>query len=227
MRLWFYSSGDAASNADADARLAIQIEQNMGKRRREPRVTFIPANPEDAPYYFEEFVDRCSQHGITNVELLDIHDGRLTSARVSAALRSDMVYISGGNTFHLLHAMRHTGFEHDLARYVHAGGILAGHSAGAIVMTPTIATAAFPEEDRDENVVGVTDFKAMRLVPFEIFPHYRNNVIFNVSLQRSSLRMGRPIYGLPDGSAIAVDGEAITFIGPVWGFVKGVRFKLT
>lgn len=227
MRLWFFSSGDAVSNADADARLMAQLNQQMGSRRRDARVTFVPANPEDAHYYFEEFGDRMRQHDIYQVDLLDIHDVKLTKKRVSAALRSDLIYLSGGNTFHLLHAMRATGFERDLMRYVKGEGLLAGHSAGAIVMTPSIATASFPEEDRDENIFGITDLKAMRLVPFEIFPHYRGGVLYNVALQRSSMRMGRPIYALPDGSAIAVDGDAVTFVGPVWGFVKGVRFKLT
>jgi dipeptidase E len=226
MRLWFFSSGDAASNADADERLFGQIHESMGKRKRSPTVTFIPADTEDAPYYVGEFVDRISRFGAADVNVLTLGQGPLASKTAATALRSDMIYMSGGNTFQLLHSLRETGFEHDLHRYVAGGGILAGHSAGAIVMTPTITTASFPEEDCDENLVGMTNFKSMRLVPFEIYPHYSVNFRYNVALQKSSLRMGRPIYGLPDGSCIAVDGEALTFVGPVWAFVKGIRFKV-
>ncbi len=44
------------------------------------------------------------------------------------------VYIGGGNTFKLLHSLKHTGFMNVLRRFIERGGIVYGGSAGAIIL---------------------------------------------------------------------------------------------
>ncbi len=224
MSLWLYSSGDGESNAHADEHLL----QAVGSKKA--RLTFVSSgtvgdSSADSEYYFQEFADRFRAHGYRNVAMLALDRPWLPQA-LERAVSSELIYLSGGNTFYFLDMLRRSGFGEVLRRRAEIQLPIAGHSAGAIVLTPTIRTASFPEDDRDDNDVGLTDLRALRLVDFECFPHYTSKVSYNREIRRSSLTMGRPIYALPDGSCVASDSGRLTFFGPVWAFVKGVRFKV-
>lgn len=220
MKIWLYSSGDLESNRHIDEALLRQI----GKRR--PRYCYVPSAFEDSEYYFEEFSQRFGSYGPCSFQTLHL-DRPLQQRDLVSALGSDLIYLSGGNTFYFLKHIRSSGIESEFYTYLRAGGIMAGHSAGAIVMTPTISTASYPEDDRDDNDVGLTNLKAMKFCSFEIFPHYlvrsRNQ---NAALRAASKNLGHVIYGLPDGAAVAINGPSLTVYGPVWGFVEGQRFSI-
>lgn len=220
MKLWLYSSGDFESNAHIDEKLLQQIN------RKKPELCFIPSSHEDADYYLEEFIERFNEHGPCNISVLTI-DTDFTKKDLSRALSADMIYLSGGNTFYFMKHLRTSGVENELYEYASRGGILAGHSAGAIVMTPNINTASYPQEDRDDNSVGLLSMKAMRFCSFEVFPHYLvRSRSHNAALHTASETISHVIYALPDGAAVAVDGEAVTAFGPAWGFSGGVRFNV-
>jgi len=218
MQFWLYSSGDGWSNAAADRELI----KSIGSRAR---LTFVPSPGGDASEYVAEFVERFRAYGRPSFKVFPV-DRPYSGRELLKALAADLVYLSGGNTFAFLHALRASGFAVQMQRYTERGGVLAGHSAGAILMTPTIRTAGFPADDRDDNEVGLKDLRALRLVEFEVFPHYVSRIGVNDALKRASRATGRPIYALADGSAIARAGEQLVFHGPVWAFVKGVRFRV-
>jgi dipeptidase E len=220
MKLWLYSSGDLDSNRHIDEALLRQI----GKRR--PRYCYIPSSYEDADYYFAEFAERFGSYGPCNFQILHL-DQPILPKELSMAMKSDLIYLSGGNTFYFLKHIRSAGIESELYAYLRSGGILAGHSAGAIVMTPNINTASYPEDDRDDNDVGLTNLRAMKFCSFEVFPHYLvRSRTQNKALREASKNIGHVIYGVPDGAAIAVNGPSLTVYGPVWGFVEGQRFSI-
>jgi len=86
-------------------------------------------------------------------------------------LSSNIVVISGGNTFNLLRNLRESGLDKSINEFVTKPEfVLAGFSAGAIVLTPTIRVCNLP--DFDENLVGLDDLSGLGIVNFEIFPHY-------------------------------------------------------
>ena len=89
----------------------------------------------------------------------------------SKLMSSNIVVISGGNTFNLLRNLRESGLDKSLKAFVDKPDfVLAGFSAGALVLTPTIEVCNLP--DFDENLVGLDDFSGLGIVDFEIFPHY-------------------------------------------------------
>lgn len=225
MGLWLYSSGDGEDNLDTDVELLSAVGG------RSSRLTFIPTQTVDVSeseveYYYGEFRDRFAMHGYRNVGKLAL-DRPLGPGELERAVDSELLYLSGGNTFYFLDLLRRTGFGEVLRRRVESGLPLAGHSAGAIVMTPSIATASYPDDDRDDNDVGLTDFGALEFVSFEFFPHYEAKASYLQALQKASLSLDRPVYGVPDGSCIRVDRGQTTFFGPAFGFVKGTRFKVS
>jgi dipeptidase E len=79
---------------------------------------------------------------------------------------AEALFVGGGNTFALLKRLRHAGLLEPFRARVRAGMPYIGSSAGSNVAGPRILTT------NDWNVVGLTVFDALGLVPFNINPHY-------------------------------------------------------
>lgn len=96
-------------------------------------------------------------------------------------LSSNILVISGGNTFQLLSNLRTSGLDVAIKEFIKKDQfVLAGFSAGALVLTPNINVCNLPEFD--ENLVGITDLTGLGIVDFEVFPHY-NNLIHKEQLE--------------------------------------------
>ena len=82
----------------------------------------------------------------------------------------DAAMLIGGNPYYLLHSIRTHGFTQPL-RELSKKGTLIGVSAGALVLTPSIAVIdAFTPEMNQH--VGLTDKTGLSLCDCEILPHY-------------------------------------------------------
>lgn len=220
MKLVLYSGGDI----DANTPLDLELLRLSGKRR--PSFTFIPTSFDDAHHYFEEFINYFSPYGVKDYLLFPL-DQSFSESQFEKALSRDVVYLSGGNTFDLLYNIKKSKAALSLKKYVINGGVLAGHSAGSIVMTPNIHTATFPKFDHDENHVNIKNLKAMGLVNFEIFPHYVNRKRYVDELIHYSLGLKHPVYAISDGSGIVVDHKKTIFIGDIWGYIQGQKYKIS
>jgi dipeptidase E len=123
----------------------------------------------------------------------------------------DVLYIQGGNTFHLLDQMRRSGADKIIQELVaRQGAVYCGVSAGSIVAGPEIGIAAW-SPDWDRNEVGLTDLTGLRLVPFLLSPHY---VSEDAALIAARLPLPYPILALRDGQAWVVDGDDQHLIDP-------------
>lgn len=90
---------------------------------------------------------------------------------IKKLLNSDVLIITGGNTFVLLNHLRKSGLDEAVKKFANEKGkTILGFSAGAIVMSSTIRMANCG--NIDDNEVGMTDFTGLNLIPFDIFPHY-------------------------------------------------------
>ena len=143
------------------------------------------------------------------------------------ALKSDIIHLSGGNTYHFLNALRKSGLIEHLRDFAFKGGVISGLSAGGIMLTPSIQTASFPDFDKDDNEIGLRSYKALSLVNFEFFPHYINTKRYNEPLLKHSRKTNRPIFALPDGSGILVNHEDTQFLGEAFCFHAGRKFKIS
>ena len=218
MHIWLFSSGGSL-NEDID--LALMHHFNLDN----PRLTFIPSSFESSSYYFEEFSERFSRYGFQNINIFHA-DQPFTKKDLNQLLNSEMIYLSGGNTFYFLAVCKKIGLFEHLIRFSENGGIISGHSAGAILLTPNITTASYPEDDRDENEVGIEDWTAAGLVKFEVFPHYDSNQYYEDTLKRASIQSKGVIYGVSDGAAIYVNDGSTTFFGDIWAFNNGASFMI-
>ena len=83
-----------------------------------------------------------------------------------ALARIDALFVGGGNTYALLRRLRQAGLLDPIRERVRGGLPYMGTSAGSNVAGPNILTT------NDWNVVGLTAFEALGLVPFNVNPHY-------------------------------------------------------
>lgn len=223
-RLVLYSGGQERRNALIHADLL-----GLSGREREIRMAYVPFCGEGAGVFFRRFERRYRSYGATEFDCVPV-DGPSVRSDPGVGrrlLESDIVYLAGGNTFYFLEHLRRSGIAAVLRRFVERGGVLAGLSAGALLMTPHIALAGYPAFDRDENDVGLTNERALGLVSFEFFPHFRRSKRLVDALVRYSRRSQRPVYACRDGSGIVIEDDQFTAHGDVTLFHRGQVLKIS
>lgn len=132
-------------------------------------VTFIPtASMKDATGIFNRMAKwRLRALGL-NVREIDVavasyHDIRDTIAS------SDMIYVTGGNTFYLMQALRYSSADRLIEQAVHDGIIYIGESAGAVVAGPNIEY--IKRMDSEDPAPYLNGYTGMGMVDFNIVPH--------------------------------------------------------
>jgi dipeptidase E len=219
VKLVLYSGYDAG-NEDLDAE-CIRL---TGKKR--PKIVFIPSANHVPDFEYDYVCETFSEQSKVDIVLFNIDRPYSIQDAEKILASADLIYLSGGNTFYFLKSVRRNHFDRMLLKFVQRGGVLAGLSAGAILMTPNINTASFPKFDRDENTVGLRNLDALNLVNFEFFPHYSPEPEYARELRRQSKTMKHPIYGVADGAGIVIDGRQLSFYGNVWSYFAGKQFEV-
>jgi dipeptidase E len=213
VRLVFYGGGDGESNRQLDG-LTLKLSN-----KKYPRIAYIPACSFDSHIDFKEFVYQFTYFDITQFIYFPI-DIPFDRVLMKEVFQSDIIHLSGGNTFYFLAHLRKSGLLTELKTFVERGGILTGLSAGAIIMTPTIHTAGFPKFDCDENDEGLRNLRSLGLVNFEVFPHYKNSKRYENELLNYSSKTKHPLYAIPDGSGLIVNGNTLQFVGKIYCFIQ-------
>jgi dipeptidase E len=147
------------------------------------------------------------------VEATSVHAAKHPAQEIEKA---ETVIVGGGNTFHLLKHLYDTGALWAIRKRVLAGARYVGWSAGSNVACPSIRTT------NDMPVVEPSRLDALRLVPFQINPHYTEATLPNHGGETRAQRLAEfttsnPsvfVVGLREGSALEVDGAAIRLLGP-------------
>jgi dipeptidase E len=221
-KLVLYSGGNHAWGNERLHRRMLQMAVQSGKARS---VTYVPSTHENGAAFFRKFKRRYQKYGAKVFRYFPV-DAVFTKQEMRKALQSDVIYLAGGNTFYFLKHLRSSGFLSALKKFLARGGVLAGLSAGAIILTPDVFLAGYPSHEGDENEVRLKDLRGLAAVDFEFIPHYTPSAKTNAALLKYSRRTDRPILACPDGSGLAVDGEDITFFGPAFLFAQGKKIRI-
>jgi len=122
--------------------------------------------------YIEEWRSYAKEYGAA-FNLVNNHSSEETEK--VKLLDSNILLISGGNTFTLLNNLRESGLDHTVKEFAQKPSfVLSGFSAGALVLTPTIDVCNLP--NFDDNLVDITDLTGLGIINFEVFPHYVDNL---------------------------------------------------
>jgi len=157
--------------------------------------------------FFENYKNKVRDAGY-NFEEIDIKDKSEEKLR-EFFKDKNIIHIEGGNTFYLLKIIRETGFDKILKDLINEGKVYIGTSAGSYVMCPTIEVANWNTDGIDR--FGVTNFKALDIVPFVLKVHYKDEMEEKVKEGIKNLKC--PIRILRDGQGIIVENDEYTFMG--------------
>jgi dipeptidase E len=160
--------------------------------------------------YAGTVTDRFAQMGI---EVQSVHRSKHPVREVESAAA---VLVGGGNSFHLLKHLYETGLLWAIRERVRAGAPYMGWSAGSNVACPSIKTT------NDMPIVEPARLDAMRLIPFQINPHYTDATIPNHGGETRAQRLAEftksnptvHVVGLREGSAVEVSNGASKLLGP-------------
>jgi dipeptidase E len=209
VNLALYSDQVIPENSKIDVRL-LKMLADEGRGRR---IGYIPSGPEIGRRFFQERKAYYAKIGVQLSVFFDL-DQPHSHEDVEELLSCDAIHLSGGHTGAFLKRMKRSSTIHMLHDWAAEGGVLIGTSAGAILMTPTIATDALFSGGRPEHVRGAT---ALSLVPFEFFPHLQAKQTYLADLLRYSTSTSRSIIACADGEGVIVTRDKIECIGePLW-----------
>jgi dipeptidase E len=157
--------------------------------------------------YVEKDRKLMEEAGFT-VEEIDI-EGKNHKQLFSLLQNFGLIFVQGGNTFHLLKAVKESGFDKVVKDLIARGVIYVGVSAGSIICGPNIEVAGWKNVDR--NIVGLKDLTALNLIDFNIFVHYLPK--WRSTIRHEQARTDIPIRILTDKQGFLIKNNKIKLVG--------------
>ncbi len=207
MRLLFLSTTHGNTNKEVIGQLKYWIKPD-GK------VIYFSSSPDPSRKYFADvagwFKDTI---GIENMIYLDANS---SPKELEVLKNSSAIYLSGGNTYHLLQAIRDTGADNILRQIALETEIpIIGVSAGGLCLTRDVRAASA------ENDNGITDFTGLGLVDFGFYPHYKPEESCRTEINSfMNLTDIGEVLAIPEYSGFTVTKDGLTPLGEVVHFKK-------
>ena len=135
---------------------------------------------------------------------------------VEALENAEAIVVGGGNTWQLVKMLQEKGLMKVIRKKVKKGTPYIGWSAGSNIACPTLRTT------NDMPIVEPLKFKTLKLVPFQINPHYLDDHPANHGGEtrevriREFIEVNRDIYvvGLRESTMLLVEDDEMELIGP-------------
>lgn len=200
------------SNGLSNKSIIAALLELVGKPASETNLAFIPtaanAEEDDKGWVIDDLVN-IKNLGFKQLDIVDI-SALPRDSWLPRLKHADILFFSGGHTWHLMHWLRQSGLA-DLLPDLLKTRVYAGISAGSIVTGPSLALSSDTsepfayEDDLPKGEAG------LRLVNFHIRPHLNSSDFPKASeayLRDRAKEVAETIYALDDQSALkVVDGQ--------------------
>ncbi len=186
------------------------FEKLIGKRINGLKVAFIPdaafgVNPKKDISWVEEerdFLIENYKWDITDFVLKDVQNVVFTSF-----VKYDVLFVNGGFSGYLAKEMRKVGFDKILPKLLEKGIVYVGSSAGSMVTSDVQDASSWYIGEPEPDAINIP---GLGFVDFQIYPHFKLG-LKNQIIEKRNKKLD--YYLLPDGTAISIDGENISFLG--------------
>ncbi len=164
-------------------------------------------------YSFDEYVRRVNEAlSPYDVVVRGVHE---VSDPIQAVEEASAILVGGGNTWQLTRMVQEQGLIDVIRKRVLDGVPYSGWSAGSNIACPTLSTT------NDMPITEPMSFHTLRLVPFQINPHYLDAHPSNHGGETREMRIQEYIIanpttyvvGLREGSRLLVEGDKMTLLG--------------
>lgn len=212
MKLLLTSSG--VSNKEVEKALLELTEKPFEKLN----VAFIPtaAHFENGDkHWLIRNLQECVNLGFKEIDIVDI--AVLSKERWLASLKNaHVIVVGGGGEGYLLSKMKESGFSNEIEGLLEDRvyvGISAGAMAMGVAINPQMSGELYKEPQISNEII-----KGLGLIDFEILPHLNNNYFSNLTEENirnilNKYNIIRPVYALPDGTALQIIDNKIKTIG--------------
>jgi len=207
------------SNGIRNGVLKSAFADLVGKRFAAARVVFIPTASVAAAGDHGWFVEDLSRlHGLRWREFDILELNGLPGQMVLERLRhADVIYVEGGNHYHLANSIIANGLATELADMLESK-VYVGVSAGSMIFSRNLSERtgeAFGEQE-DLRILGETRASS----PFGLFdwylkPHLNSSSFPNRTMawfQRAAAQLDCPVYAIDDDSAVRVRGDEVDVV---------------
>jgi len=174
-------------------------------------ILFVPYAAVGFSYdaYTQKVNEALEDYNLTVTNLDNLAD------KAAAISEASAIFVGGGNTFHLLKILQDLDLVDILQQKVEEGTPYVGWSAGSNITSPTICTT------NDMPIVQPKSFDALKLVNFQINPHYTERVIENHGGESRKTRLTEylaanekdQVVCLPEATYLSVSDGKITYRG--------------
>lgn len=194
--------------------LTSALADLLGKRFGSARVVFVPtasvATAGDHGWVIED-LNRLHSLGWREFNILELTGlpGQLVVERLRHA---DVIYVAGGNHYHLASSM--AGIATELPEILESR-VYVGVSAGSMVFSRKLSErtgAAFGEQD-DLRILGAAQAQAASpagLFDWYLKPHMNSSSFPNRTpawFKKAAAKLDFPVYAIDDNSAVRVRGD--------------------
>ena len=172
-------------------------------------IAFVPFASLGSAEEYISMVSKAFAAPNLSFKLIDATNGLQTLNSCNA------IMIGGGNTFKLLHDLYAFNLLEVIKSKVENGVPYIGWSAGSNITGQTISTT------NDMPIIEPASFKALNFYPFQLNPHYINEVIDGHNgetrdqrlIEFCTLNPTVPIVGLPEGTFLQLENNVLVYKG--------------
>ena len=126
--------------------------------------------------------------------------------RIYTEPKYDYIYVTGGNTFKLLHDLKECGYDKVLRKTIIEDATYIGSSAGAYLISKDISHI----QKYDENNYGIDDFSGLGILDARLICHFDNDRYYDYYKLRMST--SDVLFTIDDDSILVVDKDNIYYI---------------
>lgn len=198
-------------NWDYNPKIAKAFLELAKKPAKDTKIFFVTTAKEksDDWKYVVSARKQMQKIGIVleNIKVFSLDKETQLKTKPSDLQKSDIVYVSGGNTFLYLSGMRKKGLDKGIKKFVKRGGAYYGVSAGSILAGPDVSLA---KPFDDYKMVRLNNMRGLGLTNIVIAPHYAGKAVKIIDdiKKHSKYR----IVPLTDRQALKVAGKKETLI---------------